>query len=361
MDQRNGIDFRSSDIIVSHDFDKLISLENLFSSWKEFKNGKTQRLDVLVFERNLEDNIFSLHYDLKSGRYRHGAYENFTVNDPKPRKISKASVRDRLVHHIAFRRLYEIFEPLFIYHSYSSRFDKGTHLAVYNLTRALRKVSSNYQAPAFVLKCDIKKFFASVPHQKLLKLVKRKIHDEKFLRLIEEIISSFASPVDKNIERERELTGLPIGNVTSQVFANIYLNELDQFIKHKLKVRYYFRYADDFVIVDDNEDYLKDLLINIDCFLQFELALRLHPNKVEIRKFRQGIDFLGYVILPYYTVLRTKTKKRMFRNLSAKKRLLDEGNMDEDAFSQSLKSYLGILSHCEGYGLEKKLRRDYDL
>lgn len=316
----------------------------------------------MVFERNLEDNIFSLHHDLKSGSYRHGVYENFTINDPKPRKISKASVRDRLVHHIVFRKLYEIFDPLFIYHSYSSRFDKGTHLAVENLSKSLRKVSCNYHKPAFVLKCDIKKFFATISHQKLLKMIKRKIHDEKFLRLIEEIINSFASPVDKNAEREREreLKGLPIGNVTSQIFANIYLNELDQFIKHKLKAKYYFRYADDFVIIAEDEDYLKDMLINIDCFLQFELDLQLHPNKVEIRKFKQGIDFLGYVILPYYNVLRTKTKQRMFRNLLAKKKSLDSGLIDEESFAQSFKSYLGILSHCEGYEVERGLRKKLD-
>lgn len=306
----------------------------------------------------MEDNVFSLYRDLKSGRYRHGDYENFTINDPKPRKISKASVRDRLVHHIVFRKLYEIFDPLFIHHSYSSRFNKGTHLAVENLAKSLRKVSHNYHASTFVLKCDIKKFFASVSHQKLLKIIKRKIHDEKFLRLIEEIISSFASP--KTAEGGA-LKGLPIGNVTSQIFANIYLNELDQFIKHKLKVKYYFRYADDFVITHESEEYMKDMLINIGCFLQCELDLQLHPNKVEIRKLRQGIDFLGYVILSHYTVLRTKTKKRMFRNLSVKKKLLDGGGMDEDSFSQSLKSYLGILSHCEGYRLEEKIRRDYDL
>lgn len=138
------------------------------------------------------------------------------------------------------------------------------------------------------------------------------------------------------------------------------MNELDQFIKHKLKAKYYFRYADDFVIIAEDEDYLKDMLINIDCFLQFELDLQLHPNKVEIRKFKQGIDFLGYVILPYYNVLRTKTKQRMFRNLLAKKKSLDSGLIDEESFAQSFKSYLGILSHCEGYEVERGLRKKLD-
>ena len=186
------------------DFDKLISLNNLFRSWKEFKRDKGNRLDVLKFENNLEDNIFSLHRDLQSGSYRHGPYKTFFINDPKPRKINKASVRDRLIHHLIFEELYDVFEPSFIFHSYSSRIFKGTHLAVANLSKSLRKVSCNYSRNAFVLKCDIKKFFASINHQKLLGIIKRKIKDEKFLWLIEKIIESFAFPVDNFPQRERE-------------------------------------------------------------------------------------------------------------------------------------------------------------
>ncbi len=149
-------------------------------------------MDVQEFEFNLEDDIFQLHFELSNQSYHHGLYHTFNICDPKPRKISKASVRDRLVHHLISNELYHIFEPSFIYHSYSSRKDKGTHLAVLNLEKALRKVSRNYRQSAFVLKCDIKKFFASVPHQKLFEIIKRKIKDEKFLWLIEEIIESFA-------------------------------------------------------------------------------------------------------------------------------------------------------------------------
>lgn len=154
---------------------------------------------------------------------------------------------------------------------------------------------------------------------------------------------------------------MPIGNVTSQIFANIYLNELDQFVKHKLKVRNYFRYADDFVIIHQDKDYLIDTLINIDCFLQFELDLRLHPNKVEIRKLRQGIDFLGYVILPHYTLLRTKTKSRMFNKLKTKKKMFDSGFIEEDAFYQTWQSYLGILSHCDSQKIKMRLRAELNL
>ena len=148
---------------------------------------------------------------------------------------------------------------------------------------------------------------------------------------------------------------MPIGNVTSQIFANIYLNELDQAIKHKLKVKYYFRYADDFVIIHESITYLKNALKDINIFLQNSLSLNLHPDKVSIRKFRQGVDFLGYVALPYYRILRTKTKKRMMKKLSAKRKLVDMGMVPEEKFQQSLKSYMGILKHCRGYKIETKI------
>jgi len=177
---------------VSHTiYDKLIGLENLFLSWNQFKKGKIKKPDVLVFERNLEDNIFSLQKALKDQAYRHGPYAIFHIHDPKHRLISKASVRDRLAHHLMFAELYRIFDSAFIYHSYSSRVGKGTHLAVLNLTRALRAVSRNYAQPVFALKCDIKKFFQNISHPKLLQLIQKRIKDKKFLWLIEEVIASF--------------------------------------------------------------------------------------------------------------------------------------------------------------------------
>ena len=150
--------------------------------------------------------------------------------------------------------------------------------------------------------------------------------------------------------------GLPIGNVTSQIFSNIYLNEFDYFIKHQLKVKHYFRYADDFAIIDKEREYLENLITPIQDFLWTELELELHPKKVKIRKFNQGIDFLGYVILPHYVVLRTKTKKRMFKKLARKKEALLTGLIDGKNFNQSMQSYLGMLKHCEGYRIAEKIK-----
>lgn len=150
--------------------------------------------------------------------------------------------------------------------------------------------------------------------------------------------------------------GLPIGNITSQIFANIYLNELDQFVKNKLNVKCYFRYADDFVILHHNPGYLKAKLLYIDDFLKYHLSLQLHPGKVEIRKFSQGVDFLGYVILPHRIVLRTKTKQRMFRKLRQKMLELDAGLITSENFNQILQSYLGILKQGNNYELANQAR-----
>ena len=190
--------------IVNHSFDNIISLRNLFFAWKEFERGKKNREDVAEFGLNLEDDIFKLHDELKNQTYCHSPYYTFHIFDPKHRLISKATVRDRIVHYLVFKELCRVFDPSFIYHSYSSRLEKGTHLAVVNGEKALRKISRNYRGQAFILKCDIKKFFPSIDHQKLLSIIKNKITDPRFLWLIEEIISSFVSPVDKIPERERE-------------------------------------------------------------------------------------------------------------------------------------------------------------
>jgi len=156
----------------------------------------------MEFECHLEDNIFQLHFDLASQTYRHSPYHTFHIYDPKFRIISKAAVKDRLVHHLVFKELCRIFEPSFIYHSYSSRLDKGTHLAVENLENTLRKTSRNYCHSVFALKCDIKQFFHSISHQKLLVIIKRKVKDEKFLWLVQEIVNSFNSSVDNFPQRE---------------------------------------------------------------------------------------------------------------------------------------------------------------
>ncbi len=337
--------------VNSHNiFERIISLENLFLAWKEFKKGKTSNRDIQEFTLYLEDNIFQLHEELKDRSYMHGAYTSFFVADPKLRHIHKASVRDRLLHHAVFRILYPIFDRNFIYDSYSCRVGKGVHRAVNRLERFIAKFSRNNSRLAYVLKCDIRKFFDSIDQGILIRIIDRKIKDEDARWLLSQIIESFSKTPDR---------GLPLGNVTSQVFANIYLNELDQFIKHTLKVRYSLRYCDDFIILGENRENLILTLKKVNNFLSENLKLSLHADKIIIKKHRRGIDFLGYVVLPHHRVLRTKTKRRVFIKMRQKIREYKSERISRITLEQSLQSYLGVLSHGNCYKLAEKLKNQF--
>jgi len=336
-------------------FQRIATPENLFLAWEEFRKGKNSRKDVQEFEWKLEQNIFSLYRDLQSHQYKHGEYTAFSICDPKQRKIHKASVRDRVLHHAVFKILNPIFEPTFIAHSFSCREGKGTHKAVDALEGWLRKTSRNYTMQCFALKCDIQQFFASVDHAVLLSILAKVIKDDDTLWLLKEIIGSFHTPGYP----ENELKGIPIGNLTSQLFANIYMNELDQFMKQQLRVKQYIRYTDDFVIVDSDKSKLENLLPPVNKFLKEQLHLSLHPRKIILRKFGQGIDFLGYVILPHHRTLRTRTKRRMFRKLQNRVRSYKTNVGSESSVESSLQSYLGVLSHANTHRIRERLQNQY--
>ncbi|MFH1308655.1 MAG: reverse transcriptase domain-containing protein [Patescibacteria group bacterium] len=329
---------------VVNNYDDLITLENLFLSWKEFKKGKSKRKDVQEFEFNLEDNIFQLYYELKDKTYKHSNYSSFFIQDPKLRHIHKAKIKDRIVHHLIAKYLEQVFNKSFIFDSYSCRKNKGTHKAVNRLKSFCLKKSKNNKINFYYLKCDIKKFFDNLDHNILINILKRKIEDKDILNLIEEIINSFYK-------------GIPLGNLTSQWFANIYLNELDRFIKHKLKIKYYLRYTDDFVILNKSKKDLEKLISVIEKFLRTNLKLSLHPDKITIRKYNQGIDFLGYVVLPYYIVLRTKTKKRIFKKIKLRIKQFKNNQIVEQCLNQSIQSYFGVLKHCNSYKLRRELEK----
>lgn len=338
-------------------------MENLFLAWREFRRGKSKKPDVIEFEYNLEDNLFELHQELKSGVWRHSHYTAFNVRDPKLRRIHKACVRDRVLHHAVFRVLYPIFDKSFIFDSYSCRLEKGTHRAVNRLEQFCRQSSHNNHQNIVALKCDVRRFFDSIDQDILLLFIKNKIHDGKAIRLIAKIIRSFeyglpAYAGDSSAYglRMTQRMGLPLGNVTSQLFANIYLNELDQFVKHNLKVKHYLRYCDDFVILGEDKRRLRELILPVSDFLRTRLNLSLHSDKIIIRKYHQGIDFLGYVVLPRYRVLRTKTKRRILKKIKAKSRDFKKKLISEKSFNQSLESYLGILTHCCGYKIGQKIK-----
>jgi len=326
--------------IFIHSYDDIISLDNLLLAWQEFIIGKKKKYDVKLFSLKLMDSIILLHQDLASMRYQHGGYYDFYITDPKRRHIHKASVRDRLLHHAVYRIMYPFFDKTFISDSYSCRTGKGAHKAINQFRKYSRKVSGNNTKTCWVLKCDIRKFFANIDHTILVKIFESYIPDKKILWLLKNIINSFG--VD-----EQKTKGLPLGNLTSQLFTNVYMNIFDQYVKHKLKVRYYIRYADDFVFLSEDKNWLCKIISDISSFLREELKLSLHEDKLFINTFASGTDFLGWVHFSNHRVLRRITKKRAIARL------------EENPNNATLQSYLGLLSHGDAHKLQKQIQTWY--
>ena len=307
------------------DFLEMVSVENLLLAWQEFLRGKRERRDVQEFSLRLMDHILGLHRELVNMTYRHGGYTAFNISDPKPRNIHKASVRDRLLHHAIYRKLYPFFDKIFMADSFSCRTGKGIHRAINRFRAFAYKASQNNTRTAWVLKCDIKKFFQSIDHRVLMEILNSYIPDKRIIWLLSRVIDSFYS-VKRGV-------GLPLGNLTSQLLVNIYMHEFDWFVKHQLKIKYYIRYADDFAVFSDDKGELVNLVSRIGEFLSTRLKLELHPDKVFIKSLSSGVDFLGWVNFPDHRVLRTATKRRMFQKLKY------------DSREEVLNSYLGLLGH----------------
>jgi len=333
--------------IISHMFMKkklninylnIIATENLLAAWQEFVAGKTKKKDVIEFSLSLADNILQLNSELANDAYRHGGYQDFYISDPKLRHIHKAAVRDRLVHHAIYRQLYPFFDRIFIAHSYSCRLDKGTHLAIKAFNKMVGRISANHTKTCWILQCDIRKFFDNINHQILLEILREYIADEKILSLLRNIISSYESAPGR---------GLPLGNLTSQLLVNIYMNVFDQYVKHRVKAKYYIRYADDFVFLSTDRDELLGVLAKIDRFLNNELKLQIHSRKIYLKTIERGVDFLGWVNFSEHKVLRTKTKRRMITKIK---------NNPKPA---SLASYLGMLKHGDAGNLKRELVNNY--
>jgi len=278
------------------------------------------------------DNIIALREELVNKSYRHGGYHAFKINDPKPRQIHKATVRDRIVHRAIYRQLYPFFNSKFIADSYSCRNKRGTHKAVNRFRQFAYKVSQNNTRTCSVLQCDIKRFFDNIDQAILFEILSKYIKDSDAIWLLEKVVYSFNSG--------KRGKGLPLGNLTSQLLVNIYMNEFDQIIKCQLGIKWYVRYADDFAILSEDREFLEKLIPEIANYLEDRLRLFLHPDKVTIKTLASGVDFLGWIVFPDHRIMRTKTKNRMIKRLQSNKS------------SQTLNSYLGLLSH----GNTKKLR-----
>jgi retron-type reverse transcriptase len=313
-------------------FEEIISLDNLLAAWREFLGGKRHKPDVQKFGLRLMDNLVELHQDLAAGRYEHSGYERFAICDPKPREIHKATVRDRVLNHAIYRQLYPLFDRTFISESFSCRKKKGTHAAMDCFRVHADYVSRNNTKTCWVLKCDIRKFFANIDHDILTGILSLYLPDKRLLGLLDQLIRSFETGLGR---------GLPLGNLTSQLLVNVYMNEFDQYVKHGLKVKHYVRYADDFTLMSRDKAELENWLELMRHFLSDRLALDMHPHKVSIETLASGVDFLGWVHFPDHRVLRTTTRKRMERGL------VDSGG-------SAVASYGGML----GYGNAHKLSEE---
>lgn len=312
-------------------FERIITMENLVAAWREFRRGKGRKRDVMAFADYAEERLVSLAHDLADGRYRHGQYTRFVVHDPKRREISKASVRDRVLHHAICRVIEPIFERGFIFDSYANRRGKGVLAASDRFDVFARRCSRNGKRAVFVLRADIRKYFDSVNHDILLSILARRIQDDRAMALISAVIRSFETFPGK---------GVPLGNLTSQLFSNAYLDPLDQFAKRELGIRYYLRYADDIAVLSDSVSDLVRIRDRLDVFLSRELSLSFHPDKTGITPLRRGVDFLGTVHFPTHRVLRTKTVRRALSRLSP----------------SNATSYLGLTRHVRAHGLADRMR-----
>jgi len=335
-------------------YSKLCSLENLELAFKKAKKDKTHLPYVIQFEENLDKELMGLHKELISFAYKPNQPKRFIIRDPKTRKIHASAFRDRIIHHAIINILEPIFDKTFIYDSYANRKNKGAHKAIQRFDYFKRKVSkngalsrnphSNNNIVCYALKADIKHYFDTVDHEILLAIIKKKIKDERVIWLVKQILSNFDVPIKGK--------GMPLGNLTSQFFANIYLNDLDYFVKHKLKIKYYIRYVDDFIILHENKNFLEVCKEKICKYLK-NLRLELHPDKSKILPLRNGLAFLGYRIFYYYKLLRKSNILKFERNFKKKLYLYKCGLLSYENIVKSLQGWFGYAGWADTYKIRK--------
>jgi retron-type reverse transcriptase len=347
--------------------ESIFSFKNIYQCYFDCRRKKRNTHNALRFEINAEENIFKLEQELKNRTYHPSRSILFVAKKPKLREIFAADFRDRVIHHILINSLEKIWESIFIHDSYASRDKKGTHKAVVRLQSFLRKITKNGHIRAYYLQLDIKDFFINIDKDILFALIKPKITNPEALWLIQKILfwdctTSYIQrgdknllsniPANKSLFGKENRRGLPIGNLTSQFFANIYLNELDQFVKHTLKAHYYLRYVDDFVILSSNASELNIWEIRIEEFLIKQLKLCLHPKRRKLLPISNGIDFLGYIVRPGYILVR----RRVVNNLKEKIRQFRQAKVkDLRKFKDSIASYLGHFKWANSYRLKQRL------
>ena len=328
---------------LRNEYDKYLTYENLMRAHFQSRKGKGYRKEIILFNLKQEEYIMWLYKQLKEQTYKYSGYSEFYITEPKVRRIEKSKYIDRIVHRWyvnSFMKKY--FVPQFINTSYACLKGKGMHKATLDLQQAMKhckRIWDNY----YILKMDVKKYFENINKNILYKILKRKIKDPKVIWLTKEIIYS-----------NEGKTGLPIGNYTSQLFANVYLNELDQYIKHQLKCKYYFRYMDDGVILIKTKEEAKEILKKIRTFLEEKLKLELN-SKTQIFKNKQGVNFCGYKINEYRLKIRDKGKRKLKKKIKELKYRITQGEITSKEAKKYLAGHMGYIKIANTYNLEKKL------
>lgn len=331
-----------------------VSTEELLAAYIDCRKNKRQTCAAIEFESNMLSNIRQLKSDLKSGSYRIGQTRCFVVTRPRPREVWAGAFRDRIVHHLMYSRIAPAFTARFSADSSACIPGRGTLYGARRLERQVRQMTQNWSRPCHYLKMDLSNFFVSIHKPTLSDLLMPRIHDAWTAQLTRQILFHDPRPTadvrsspqlmalvpkHKSLFHALPGCGLPIGNLSSQFFANVYMNELDQFVKRQLKPRAYARYVDDFVLLHEDPQWLKQAQPEIEAFLARRLRARLNPTKTILQTTDHGIDFVGHIIKPWRTVPRGKLRRSALIKLRTP---------DED-ISASVTSYLGLMRASSGY------------
>lgn len=324
-------------------YDKYLTYDKLMQAHLLCRKNKTLKKDIIKFELKQEDYIRYIYEKLKNQTYSHGGYTTFYIHEPKLRKIEKSSYMDRVVHRwLVDNFLIDLYIPTFINTTYACIKERGMIKGVLDLQKAMKSCKSKW-GNYYILKMDVAKYFKSIDKDILFNIIKRKIKDEKVLWLIKNII--YSSDGQK---------GIAIGNYTSQIFANIYLNEVDQYVKHTLRVKYYFRYMDDSVILVKTKNEAKEILDKIKKFLKDNLDLELN-SKTQIFKSKQGVNFCGYKTNEYRLKIRDRGKKKLKKKVKLLKKQIKEKKLNCYKAKQYLCGHFGYIKHADVYNLTKKV------
>lgn len=339
---------------------QIVSFKNILLAAKKAQKGKRFRPSVLAFNDNLERELLQLQIELSNKTYCPGNYTTFEIFDPKPRIISAAPYCDRVVHHALCNIIVPIIERTFIDDSYANRTGYGTH-------RALKRFTQFARSSKYVLQCDISKYLPSIDREILKQILRRKIKCQNTLWLIDKIIDNSPQqdttinyfPGDNLLTPLEHKRGLPIGNLTSQFFANVYLNGLDHFVKEQLKARKYLRYVDDFAVFSDDKIFLSEAKLAIEDYL-ITLRLKLHPTKSELFETKYGANFVGFRILPDRIRVRNDNLKRARIRLKKLQKEYAEEKITVENLKQRLQSWEAHLKHGDTYSLRQNIFNQYN-